>query len=402
MALGCNSPVENPSYQGPGQAFRFVLQTTFLDSSLTEPQNATVNLVLTGDHFFTGASSSSCAVLDHSMAAQWSQVVFIKEDGTLAFEAGLPDFSALVDALCPLGNDFRIVAGSNHEATESPTVQSLHVSVSIPASARNCKSYCKSKDSSLELDCYGSCINGDRKIIAAKTFTQSELLSIADSVDSTLRMNLDLALSFDQLSEGITASHGPDLRVDAASAERSLQVTNSVISENSCAIFEGCVAGPGRRKLLRFDGVIQNLGDQDFYLGEPSDNPLFVYSSCHGHYHLKAAMRYELIDPVSKHAVSTNYGEMPGAVAATGHKQGFCMIDMIQVAGNKDPQFTCSNQGLTSGWADVYDSGLDCQWVDVTEVPAGDYLLRISVNPDGILPESDKTNNSVEVPVTLR
>jgi hypothetical protein len=46
------------------------------------------------------------------------------------------------------------------------------------------------------------------------------------------------------------------------------------------------------------------------------------------------------------------------------------------------------------GWADVYDHSLDCQWIDVTGVPAGDYLLRLTVNPSGTFPEAQQSNNS--------
>ena len=42
---------------------------------------------------------------------------------------------------------------------------------------------------------------------------------------------------------------------------------------------------------------------------------------------------------------------------------------------------TCSDQGIQAGWADVYGAHLDCQWIDVTDVPAGIYTLEIEVNP---------------------
>jgi hypothetical protein len=46
-------------------------------------------------------------------------------------------------------------------------------------------------------------------------------------------------------------------------------------------------------------------------------------------------------------------------------------------------------------------STLDCQWVDVTNVPAGNYFLEITVNPDQILLESNYGNNTSTIPVTL-
>jgi len=44
---------------------------------------------------------------------------------------------------------------------------------------------------------------------------------------------------------------------------------------------------------------------------------------------------------------------------------------------------------------DLYSSNLDCQWIDITDVPSGFYLLRLQVNPDYLVPESDHDNNEI-------
>ena len=60
-----------------------------------------------------------------------------------------------------------------------------------------------------------------------------------------------------------------------------------------------------------------------------------------------------------------------------------------------------------SRFSDIYDADLPYQWIDVTDVPPGDYPLRVSINqprPDSAMPllnERDYINNVVEVPVTL-
>jgi hypothetical protein len=62
---------------------------------------------------------------------------------------------------------------------------------------------------------------------------------------------------------------------------------------------------------------------------------------------------------------------------------------------------------LAPGWADTYDKSLPCQWVDVTDLAAGEYTLRATLNlprPDSALPvlvERDHDNNTIEVPVTI-
>src|SRR5204863_100443 len=54
-----------------------------------------------------------------------------------------------------------------------------------------------------------------------------------------------------------------------------------------------------------------------------------------------------------------------------------------------------------SGWADIYSAGLPCQYIDITGVPPGNYVLQMIVNPDGLLPESNMANNETRVAVTI-
>lgn len=64
--------------------------------------------------------------------------------------------------------------------------------------------------------------------------------------------------------------------------------------------------------------------------------------------------------------------------------------------------FDCDYQGLSSGWGDLYDRTLDGQWVDVTGVPAGDYVLVVEVNVAGKVVEADdRWPNEARVTVRL-
>ena len=181
----------------------------------------------------------------------------------------------------------------------------------------------------------------------------------------------------------------PDLTMLADEAAASIVINRETFPADSCSLVEGCVNGPGERRLLRFDTVTPNLGEVDLVLGNPEETPGFELSECHGHRHFEGYANYELVDAT-------------GAIVAAGHKQAFCLLDSFPVSPDAGPgRFHCEFQGITRGWADVYGAGLDCQWVDITDVPPGDYFLRLTVNQDRVIAESNYDNNTVEVPVTI-
>jgi hypothetical protein len=181
----------------------------------------------------------------------------------------------------------------------------------------------------------------------------------------------------------------PDLSITRSRVLSSLEVESRTFGENACEILEGCVDAPGRRQLLRFDLKTPNDGEGDMFLGDPDENEdLFEFSSCHNHFHFTTYAAYRLLD--SK-----------GNVAATGHKQAFCLLDFEREDGDPNAVYECDYQGIQSGWSDIYDSYLPCQWVDITDVPPGDYSLEIQLNTDHVLIESDYENNGVVVPVTI-
>lgn len=158
---------------------------------------------------------------------------------------------------------------------------------------------------------------------------------------------------------------------------------------NSCSLEEMCIEATGQRRLLRFSTVTANVGEADLVVGVPSsDDPFWEWGECHGHYHFANYAVYELVGP--------------SGVVATGRKQAFCLEDTDQIDPNKPGQgFTCEYQGISAGWADQYSVSLPCQWIDVTDVPPGDYTLRISINPEQILAESSYDDNVFETAVQV-
>ncbi|MEO8706503.1 MAG: lysyl oxidase family protein [Kofleriaceae bacterium] len=184
----------------------------------------------------------------------------------------------------------------------------------------------------------------------------------------------------------------PDLTLLGEHMADSFVLTNDSFAPDSCEVQEQCVVGAGPRRLLRFDTVTANLGTTDLVLGTPPprgvSDATFTWSPCHLHHHVLGYAVYELRDG--------------NGVVLTSHKQAFCLQDIQQIrAGAPSHGYSCTHQGMSAGWADVYGRALPCQWIDVTEVPAGSYTLRIVVNPAFTLPDSDPSNNELTFPVML-
>ena len=160
-------------------------------------------------------------------------------------------------------------------------------------------------------------------------------------------------------------------------------------ASNSCEVIEGCMSADTHR-LLRFNIETRNQGSADLILGPPENNPLFEYAPCHGHYHFRNFVIARLFD---SNDVSV----------ATGSKIGFCLTDSYRWDTNASPQslYHCGFQGIQRGWADDYAANLSCQYIDITDVPAGEYTLELEVDPDNRLSEGNEDNNIVRVPVIL-
>lgn len=184
----------------------------------------------------------------------------------------------------------------------------------------------------------------------------------------------------------------PDLAVQDFTVE--LDDDYVVQSTASCAFQEGCLGGLGRRRLLRFDTNVFNQGGVAFVMPHPPQRypDLFEFAPCHGHWHTKEFLLYQVLDNAGK-------------VVAEGEKRSFCLMDMTQHLSRPDapcrPTYTCSKQGLSVGWTDLYDRSLDCQFIDVTHVSPGSYTVRQCVNPGRRYLEATFENNCAEARVTI-
>jgi hypothetical protein len=186
------------------------------------------------------------------------------------------------------------------------------------------------------------------------------------------------------------AAPGPDLQFLTSEMIHSVIVTQDPFPADNCEVQEGCVGAPGKRTLVRFDTVSANTGLENVVVGVPppagESNEMFQWSPCHKHHHVKNYASYELLNDAG--------------VVLTARKQAFCLEDGEPIQpGIPAVGYSCANQGITHGWADVYSRYLPCQYLDVTDLPSGQYTLRVVVNPLRILPEANYDNNEFTVGV---
>lgn len=208
----------------------------------------------------------------------------------------------------------------------------------------------------------------------------------------------------------------PDLVVDARNLGEAFLDTERFETDD-CAVVEGFVEA-GERRLLRFGVSTGNAGAGDVALGAPWKRPdLFTWSPCHTHYHLDHYAAYRLWTPdgyaqwvaaraaapgKSAERVLADHPELEETHVA-GLKVGFCLMDVAPLVPHALPRqyHSCMDQGLSAGWADRYAWYLDGQWVDVTGLPPGHYVLEVEVNPARVIEESTYENNAASTLVYL-
>jgi hypothetical protein len=223
--------------------------------------------------------------------------------------------------------------------------------------------------------------------------------------------------------------------------------------------YESEVQEQGAQTCLRFDQVFANVGEGPLELRfviphdlnatahdifqriYRSDAPTayderaagqWVYHAIHQHYHYTGfgltllwpadASGRRAAAPVRAKRHSLDGGRTQGSPqpVRSGRKVGFCLadteIDFWLQKGDgprtynapdclfpafSDAQNDYLVQGITPGWADVYDWYLPDQYIEVTGVHDGYYILETIADPDNTLLEADETNNCAAVLIQL-
>ena len=215
-------------------------------------------------------------------------------------------------------------------------------------------------------------------------------------------LSLSFAAGLLASSEGSSAPVAADLLPDLIiwGPFTNPQIVTRNFDEDDCALdpFDPCIGAAGTRRLLRFGTETRNVGTADLVIGDPDPgptgppdlHPFYEWFECRDHPVLRKFDEFRLVDCY-------------GYVYARSFKSVFCMVDSVYRGAAPSPggQYHCGNQGIQVDFADLYYSTLPCQWLDITNLPPGDYVLEMETNAQRIIPELNFDNNITVVPVTI-
>jgi hypothetical protein len=183
----------------------------------------------------------------------------------------------------------------------------------------------------------------------------------------------------------------------------------------------------GGRRLLRYSTNIANIGQGPFELrlhrdtiNDPmsaiqriytasgfrdvSTNPVLVFAGDgHNHWHVKDLETVEL-----------NRSDN-GTKVGTDAKVGFCFLDHLRFnlalpgAPSRAVYGGCGTttsldvtMGLSVGWSDQYSWNLPDQYIDITNLTAGRYVLNVVADAGNWFEESNESNNATWVELQIK
>jgi hypothetical protein len=201
------------------------------------------------------------------------------------------------------------------------------------------------------------------------------------------------------------------------------------------------MAEKGARRCLRFDQVIANVGDGPFELryrmeGIATDQQLRQrILSSNGSFREVAVDTYEF-HPTHAHFHYKNFAQAflhrirpDGSLELVrkGQKNGFCMIDVentrfgldehgvpfrgeaprdyhlprCNMPTERDEHGTYMVNGISVGWADVYNWYFADQYIEISGVPDGDYVIETVANPARTVHETTVDDNAALATIRL-
>ncbi len=169
--------------------------------------------------------------------------------------------------------------------------------------------------------------------------------------------------------------------------------------------------GPGRFDVIGSDPdpadstkltrVTQRLEQSGGWVTQPTPATMFYSGDGHDHWHVFGLQDFKLA-----------FQATPSERIATGVKTGFCFWDNVNLSGA--PRFytgatECHQQtngtvpmGLSVNWGDKYPWSIGFQYIDVSQLPYGNYCLTLTADPRGEFIEASTANNSTQTLISIQ
>jgi len=196
----------------------------------------------------------------------------------------------------------------------------------------------------------------------------------------------------------------PDLIIDPNLLPQDGYTQTREFAPEDCAVQEGLVPA-GTRRLLPLDTAIINAGRGALHVGNlyllSQTNPELAYfDACHNHIHIRNFTAYRLwtLDQYDQWERLTQ-GKW---TYANSSDPGWIDQQYGSALCDPDAFYDWDISGIGPRWGDIYGYPIPGQWLDVTDSPAGTYVVEEEVNPARVIEETNYRNNSVSTSVTIQ
>jgi lysyl oxidase len=204
----------------------------------------------------------------------------------------------------------------------------------------------------------------------------------------------------------LVIAYPTELRIEVgASGARRIRFTTLIVNIGAGPFETGSSRLPGESVM----GVNQRIYNADGTIRKVSTKATARYAGDgHDHWHVQDVAHYEL------YAIAR-----PDIALRRDSKVGFCFFDtnayqltlpraprtrQYSAAGCGKRSSLFVKNGISVGWADKYGAKLALQWIGITDLPAGQYFLKVTVDPLRRFKEVRRGNNCkwlrIRIPTT--
>jgi hypothetical protein len=143
--------------------------------------------------------------------------------------------------------------------------------------------------------------------------------------------------------------------------------------------------------------VVQEVWDGTSWAEQPTEAVMSYSGDGHDHWHVENLQDWTIV----------NANDAAARVLAKGAKTGFCFWDNYRYGSTASPHYhpyttdACElmgdgtvPMGLAVGWGDEYPSTIAYQYIDISGLPNGDYVVTVVADPQNWFIEASDANNS--------